>query len=296
MRTETDIVIACCRDEADIVTPFIDFYLQQGFDHICFIDNGSRDDTATQIVNHHARDRLALYSDPRAGYDLRLYEYYKRFEALASRWVFFIDVDEFIVIPEGIKNFAQRLPADASALAMNTLEMIPLFDISPGDAPLLATRRESEPVAETKVVWKAGVPTKIYCGKHAIEGARVVLHRCPELFIRHFHTRTERQFISKLENRVQTETLIASMPDRGDSLSLFSRKERNEWIEYSQTLLESNGWAREKERLASMPWIEDTSIRDWYRAWRAERADRTAQANSVQAGECGRHDLGATAR
>lgn len=296
MGTETDIVIACCRDESDIVTPFIDFYLQQGFDRVCFIDNGSRDDTVTQVINHPGRDRVMLYCDPRTGYDLRLFEYYKRFEALASRWVFFIDVDEFILIPGGIKKFARELPADASVLALNTSEMIPLLDMIPADSPLMTTRRQSDAVDETKVVWKAGVANKIYCGKHAIEGAGMVLHRCAELFIRHFHTRTERQFVTKLQNRIQTETLIASTPDRGDSLSLFSRAERNEWIEYSQKLLGSDGWACEKERLARMAWMEDTSIRDWYRAWRVERIYNTERVDSSQAGECSHDKLAASSR
>jgi glycosyltransferase involved in cell wall biosynthesis len=263
----SDVVIACCRDESDIIRPFIDFYLEQGFDRVCLIDNGSQDDTVAQIAQHPAGRRVLLHCDPRTGYDLRLLEYYQKFVSLASRWVFFIDVDEFIVVPGGIKKFARLLPDEVTVLAMHTFEMIPGLDSTPDVASLLTTRRQTEIRAETKVVWQAGVATKIYCGKHAIEGSPIVLQRWEGLFVRHFHTRSEHQFRRKLHNRVETESLIASIPDAGDSVSIFSREERKRWIEDSAALLECGGWTREKERLALMAWTEDRIVSDWYRTW-----------------------------
>src|SRR5689334_10017986 len=98
----TDIVIACCRDEADIIVPFIDFYLDQDFDYVCLIDNCSSDDTVARIKNHSQASRIPLHQDPRPGYDMRLLEYLKLFEHLATRWIFFLDVDEFLPIPGGV--------------------------------------------------------------------------------------------------------------------------------------------------------------------------------------------------
>jgi hypothetical protein len=260
----TDIVIACCRDEADIIGSFISFYVDQGFDAICLVDNGSRDDTVREIKRHPARDRIRLHCDPRVGYDGRLMEYNRLFSPLASRWIFFLDVDEFIVIPGGIKTYAEQLPLDCSILEMATFEMIPdTATVAP--EPLLAVRRESQLTEERKVVWKVGIPQLIYCGKHAIGSDQAKPYQDPALYIRHFHTRSERQFRSKLQNRVETETTLSSSAEFRDVLSFFDSTERREWLEESRGFLEADGWTREKERLAEIPWVEDTEIRDWYR-------------------------------
>ena len=255
-----DIVIACCRDESDIIVPFIDFYLDQRFDWVCLVDNGSQDDTVTRVLGHPRERHLRLHRDPRPGYDMRLLEYSQMFEGLASRWVFFVDVDEFVPIPGGVKSFAAQLPPEVTVLELRTAEMIPVE----GRAPLATTRRDMTAQDETKVVWKAGVATKIYCGKHAIEGDPMVRHRDERLLIRHFHTRSESQFRRKLQNRIDTEAAIQRMPGLADQLSAFPVEERAAWIAESKEMLEADGWNRERERLARAPWVEDAAVRDWY--------------------------------
>lgn len=274
-----DIVIACCRDESDIIVPFIDFYLDQGFDRVCLVDNGSQDDTVTRIMNHMRASHVDLYHDPRPGYDVRLLEYSQMFESLASRWVFFIDVDEFLPIPSGVKSFAATLPSEVTVLELPTAEMIP----EAACAALLSTRREVTVQYEIKVVWKAGVANKVYCGKHAIEGARVVRWRDERLRIRHFHTRSEAQFRRKLQNRLQTEAAIAAVDGAADALSAFSRRERARWLEESEALLKADGWRRECERLARLPWAEDHCISDWYRDRYLAPQGSTPQAGSAAA-------------
>lgn len=259
-----DIVIACCRDESDIIVAFIDFYLDQGFDRVCLVDNGSVDGTVGLILAHAGQDRVCLLSDPRPGYDIRLFEYYERFARPASRWVFFVDIDEFVWVPGGIKTFAEDLPASVTVLEMATAEMIP-EPFAALASPLLTTRRQAGPLTETKVVWKAGVATKIYCGKHAIEGNPIVRHRDDRLFIRHYHTRSEQQFRRKLENRIESEEVIQSIPGAADRLSVFAADHRAVWLAESQERLQPGGWGRELERLAAMPWVEETAVRDWYR-------------------------------
>lgn len=255
-----DIVIACCRDESDIIVPFIDFYLDQSFDWVCLMDNGSQDDTVTRVLDHARASHLRLCYDPRPGYDMRLLEYLQMFEPLASRWIFFVDLDEFVPIPGGVKSFAAQLPPEVTVLELPTAEMIP----EEGRAPLLTTRRDMTIQNETKVVWKAGVATKIYCGKHAIDGDPIVRHRDDRLFIRHFHTRSESQFRRKLQNRIDTEAAIQRMSGLADQLSAFPVEDRVAWLAESKEMLEPDGWDRERERLAAMPWVEDTAVRDWY--------------------------------
>lgn len=262
-----DIVIACCRDESDIIAPFIDFYLDQGFDWVCLVDNGSQDDTVTQVLGHPRASRVKLCHDARPGYDVRLLEYLRTFERLSPRWIFFVDVDEFVPIPGGVKAFAAQLPPYVTVLELSTAEMIPVE----GCAPLLTTRRDMTVTSETKVVWKAGVATKVYCGKHAIDGGPLVRHRDDRLLIRHFHTRSESQFRRKLLNRIDTVAAIDRMPGLADQLSAFPVEERAAWLAESKEMLEPDGWDRERRRLAAMPWAEDTIVRDWY----CERLRRT---------------------
>jgi hypothetical protein len=261
LRGAIDIVIACCRDEADIIVPFIDFYLDQDFDYICLIDNGSSDDTVARIMTHQQASRIRLHQDPRPGYDMRLLEYLKLFEYLATGWIFFLDVDEFLPIPGGVKAFASQLSTDVTVLELSTAEMIP----SLREATLLTTRREVSTREEIKVVWKTNVATKIYCGKHSIEGEPIVRRRDERLIIRHFHTRSETQFRRKLQNRLQTEAAIVAADGTVQALSAFSLEERTMWIEESRASLEADGWRRECERLARLQWTNDTSISDWYR-------------------------------
>lgn len=257
----TDIVIACCRDEADLISSFIDFYVDQGFDRICLIDNGSQDSTVDKILNHPSRNKILLLNDQRLGYDTRLLEYYHFFANYASRWVFFLDVDEFVSLPGGIKNYADRLPPEVTVLQLHVAEMLPPTNSRPLASPLLSTKREASFQKEKKVVWKNTEVTKIYCGKHDIQAQPYVAHQEDNVIIRHFHSRSEQQFRRKLLNRLQTES--AFKPGEADSLSAFSPDRRRDWIDQSRRMLEPDGWEIERQRLESVPWETDSAIADW---------------------------------
>jgi GTP cyclohydrolase II len=267
----TDIVIACCRDESDLIVPFIDFYLEQGFDKVCLIDNGSRDGTLDQVLRHPARHRVLVLSDPRPGYDKRLLEYHAIFAPQATRWVFFLDVDELVVLPGGIKGFAAELPPEVTILRLPTAEMLPEPGAGPHRSPLLSTRREARFQTEGKLVWKRIDVRKIYCGKHEIEAAPDVRHSDPRVYIRHYHTRGERQFRAKLENRIETEMAFA--PGEAEELTVFSPEQRRQWVERSRRLLSADGWEIEQQRLAAVPWTRETAVRDWFEE-REKRGER----------------------
>jgi GTP cyclohydrolase II len=267
-----DIVIGCCRDEVDIIALFIDFYLAQAFDRICLIDNGSVDGTLDQIIHHPAQDRITLLRDSRPGYDIRLIEYYRMFAIPGTRWVFFLDVDEFVSLPGGsIKEYARELPPEVTLLKLPTAEMQPVPNVIGEMTPLLSTQREARfpkdgvelATLECKVVWKAGDVRKIYCGKHDVVIEPRIAHLDERVYIRHFHTRSAAQFRSKLRNRLQTEAAMASM---ADPLTLFDSETRRKWIEESRRLLEADGWLIESERAAAMDTVYDGAVADWYRA------------------------------
>lgn len=264
----SDIVIACCRDEADIITDFIDFYLDQGFDRICLIDNGSTDGTVEQILSHPRQDRILMLRDARLGYDIRLLDYHNMFVDAGVRWVFFLDIDEFVPLPGGIKAFAGELPPAVTLLELPTAEMQPNLNSGVVSSPLLSSRREArfagegaEPrPLEFKMAWKAVDVQKIFCGKHDVVLEPRVPHCDERVYIRHFHTRSQRQFARKLANRIQTEEAMGA---HADNLTLFSGHGRKAWLAQSYRLLEPDGWSLEARRLAELNTVSDTAVADW---------------------------------
>lgn len=263
--SHTDIVIACCRDEEDIIGDFISFYLDMGFDHICLIENGSNDRTLHQILNHYQKERVHLISDPLAGYDKKLLTYYNHFAPLATRWVFFIDVDEFIHFPQGFKAFADELNEDVTVLRLPVVEMLPDFSAQGNRPPLLSTRREAEFQRDSKVVWKQGKVEKIYCGKHRVERDPYVEYDQSDVYIRHYHTRSRQQFNNKLHNRIETHLAITL--EEGAALSAFDASVADKWIADSKRLLEPEGWECEVNRIDNTPSVEDRVMWEWYSSY-----------------------------
>src|SRR4051794_29768047 len=106
-----DVVVCCCRDEEDLIETFIAFYLKMGFDAVFVVDNGSTDRTC-DLVDEIARvdQRVFLRRDPRIGYERFLGEYYGWAGAVSQpRWIFFLDCDEFILFPGGVKQSLAKL-------------------------------------------------------------------------------------------------------------------------------------------------------------------------------------------
>jgi GTP cyclohydrolase II len=271
----TDIVIACCRDEEDIIDAFIDFYLDAGFDLVCLVDNGSKDKTLERIFAHPGRDRVRLLVDSRVGYDKRLLEYYRHFAGEATGWVFFIDVDELIVVPDGIKAFAASLPPSVTSLRLPVAEMFP--DVATTGHPLLSRRREARFQRETKVVWRGDCDvTAIASGKHSVDVSPRCEYEDGRLFVRHYHTRSPAQFAQKLANRIQTEESFT--PGERTSMSVFTAPQQSAWLEESRTLLRPDGWERECCRMANTDAVDDTVIHDW---WTSRRTARELQCSDL---------------
>ena len=257
-----DIVIACCRDEDDIISLFIDFYLDAGFDRVCLVDNGSRDSTLDCIVRHPRRDQVSLLTDTRVGYDKRLLDYYNAFDSFVDRWVFFVDVDEWILIQDGIKAFAETVDPDITILNLPVFEMLPDREAIAKGHPLLTTRRARSPYDIGKVVWRKGSVRKIYCGKHRIE---MEPHRALSehaLIVRHYHTRSEKQLRRKLMNRIETEMSFGD--DERKALSVFGPGVWQDFMATSRRLLEQDGWDVSLDAARHTAADYDDAIRNWY--------------------------------
>jgi hypothetical protein len=255
-----DIVICCCRDEQDIIYDFVTFYFDLGFDQICLIDNGSRDATRELVCAHPRAQKISLWYDPAPKYDIRLLEHYRRFEYEADRWVFFIDADEFIHIPGGIKGYAARLPPGVNALELSIVDMLPL-EPPPSAHPLTTTRRGSIWYDPIKVVWKRQPVHRICCGRHRIETEAYRPFRDERLFIRHYPIRSPEQLRRKLENRLAL--LTALEPSDIEQLSIFSLRETLGYLEETRQILATD-CKQYVCQAARQPSVEDAAIRDWY--------------------------------
>lgn len=263
---EIDIVLACCRDEDDIVLEFIDFYLDMGFDLICLVDNGSQDSTVRRILQHPAQDRIRLVQDQRIGHDKLLLDYYNYFVAKFNRWCFFIDLDEFIFIPGGIKHYARSLPPEVTVLRLSTVEMLPANETELAVHPLLRSARQANPWEDDpkKFIWKNVKVSKVFGGKHKVELEPYVEYQDQTLFIRHYYARSESQFNRKLINRLESLSSLGEAEIA--QFVAFPPESFEHYLTLSQQLLEANAWVIEKERLLTTDWIADSTVKDWFLA------------------------------
>lgn len=194
--TEKDIVLACVRDEEDIIATFIEFYLAAGFDAIYLVDNDSRDATVAIAQGYAARGLpVFVKSDPRPIYERFLTDHFHwAGAASAARWIFFLDCDEMILFPGGVKAYLASLDSEVSCLQLRQREMYPLDSAPSAPHEYLLTTRGQEAFDETvKEVARYHPDAVVYAGKHRIDYPGVRRAEARGIFIRHYKFRSEEQ-------------------------------------------------------------------------------------------------------
>ena len=92
---------AVTRNEAAYIEEWIEFHLLQGVEHFFILDNESTDDTL-KILQRYANEGIVTlgitkeHPCQRAAYNEILFRY-----KMLSKWIAFIDVDEFLYSPTG---------------------------------------------------------------------------------------------------------------------------------------------------------------------------------------------------
>lgn len=241
-----DIVLTVCRDEADIIEAFIRFHLDMGFDKIYAVDNGSTDGTDL-ILQRLADEGLPLTwkRDARTGYDLHLSEHYHWAGSEAKpRWLFFLDVDEYVYFPNGSKDYLGSVPDEVTALRLlqrqmyqQTLEPVehdPWFFLR---TPAAGTTFDDEP---SKLVTRYDPDARVYGGKHLIEGPTLCEVIPDDLYIRHFKYRSAAQARSKERNRVESESVFTDNDIQ--QLSAFTWQETKEWMRQCRDMADREEW------------------------------------------------------
>lgn len=120
-----DIYLAVCaisKDEGPYLREWVEWHISKGVDRIYFYDNGSTDDSA-EILRPYIESGVVEYNYfPGHRMQLAAYDHCIKRHRYDTRWLAFIDIDEFIVpvrdntIPEFLKNLE-----DTPAVEINWL-------------------------------------------------------------------------------------------------------------------------------------------------------------------------------
>ena len=257
-----DIILVCCKDEEDVIDSFIYFYLAMGFDAIYIVNNGS-DDRTTKILSQVISTGLPVkvMYDNRLGQERFLTEYYHwASEDEDTRWVFFLDSDEFIFFPNGCKHYLDSLDQNINCLRFNQKEMYPLANQPVGGSQfLLSTHAQPDFEVTTKDVSKYRQDAFVYGGKHLIEFSGKVTITPTDLHIRHFKYRSLEQAARKELNRVRAQSTYTDQEMKG--FCAFGLEVAQQWVEYCRTYQKNQGWL--SNFTEQIPWVEDTELANW---------------------------------
>lgn len=259
-----DIIVTCCRDEADVIETFINFYLKMGFDHIYVADNGSSDGTLGLIQNMIARgDPITINEDSRRGYEKYLTEHYHNAGGTFNvRWLFFLDCDEFILFPEGVKKYLDSLDKSISRLRIRQREMYP--DIAVGvdkKSFLLTTKTELQMDDTTKDVTRYHPKAKVFGGKHLIDFPEPITFEPSNIFIRHYKYRSINQAATKEMNRRWSHSSYSD--DDLENISAFGVAKARDWIETCRRTHQSREWMSRFDD--SLIYANDNVLAEWAR-------------------------------
>lgn len=91
------VVLCVVKDGQTLIRPFIDHYLNLGFKHIFFLDNGSSDQTIG-IIKSYSQTTLLISHRPFRQYHV-VFKNYLIQKFGRGRWCVVADIDEFLYLP-----------------------------------------------------------------------------------------------------------------------------------------------------------------------------------------------------
>jgi len=96
-RQNEAVVLCVVKDGENLVQPFIEHYLQLGFQHIFFLDNGSTDSTI-DIIKSYSQTTILLSHEPFQDYCVIFKNFLIQKFGL-GKWCVVADIDEFLYFP-----------------------------------------------------------------------------------------------------------------------------------------------------------------------------------------------------
>ncbi|MEN8443715.1 MAG: glycosyltransferase family 2 protein [Cyanobacteria bacterium J06555_13] len=151
------IALCVIKDGESLVKAFIDHYLQLGFKHIVFLDNGSIDSTP-DIIKSHPHTTLVACSKPFSQYYV-IFKNYLIQTFGQGKWCVIADVDEFLAFPghRSLKDILEYL--DRGQYNTVCIQMLDLF--SRQGLPLPA--QKEEPKQAPKQNWTLENLQSVFC-------------------------------------------------------------------------------------------------------------------------------------
>ena len=99
MRCVLDYLSLCliCKDENEYLPEWLDYHILVGVDRFYIYDNRSQTSLRTTLADYIARGWVAVIDFPGSGMQLQAYDHCLQFMGPHTRWLGFIDTDEFFV-------------------------------------------------------------------------------------------------------------------------------------------------------------------------------------------------------
>src|SRR5207248_1355933 len=143
------------------------FYLKMGFDEVHVVDNDSRDGSRKVVRQIRAAGLpVFLAIDRRPGYEKYLTEHYRATGRKSNaRWIFFLDCDEFILFPQGVKSYLASLDPEINSIVFRVRDMYPRVQSEKGQF-LLSDRARPGFLGFSKKVTRFDPGARVYGGKH----------------------------------------------------------------------------------------------------------------------------------
>lgn len=169
------MVVAMCRNEADIAPTFIRHLLAEGVDHFIILDNGSTDGTVEHLEDFIANGvSMTLIHDPELGYwqAKRMTAMTHQAGTMGAQWVIPADFDELWMSPHG------RL-RDVLSLSVEPVQWVEGFyhvpheddDASePDPVRRMQHRRVGRDCPQSKVCFRYTRTAQLHMGNHNVDG------------------------------------------------------------------------------------------------------------------------------
>lgn len=114
------LAIACiAKNEGRYIREFIEFHLAVGVDRIYLFDNGSGDNTREILDNYIKSGKVVYFFFPGERMQFVAYRYAVRYCKSYTRWLAFIDADEFLFSPTENLKAVLKDYEDAPAIGVN---------------------------------------------------------------------------------------------------------------------------------------------------------------------------------
>jgi hypothetical protein len=94
-------ICAIYRDEAPYLREWVEFHRLVGAERFFLYDNGSRDDHRSVLAPYVEQGTVVLHDWPVFPGQLQAYDHALRQHGAGSRWIAFLDLDEFLFSPTG---------------------------------------------------------------------------------------------------------------------------------------------------------------------------------------------------